>query len=102
MKKDKILHMGDRGYVLIMVVFMMLVMAVMAFGMNRRAGMQAKMAANQTRSSQTHLGQIAALEEAAWDLEPLSCLANKQCRRGLRFQRHHLQPQSAGFLHGRF
>jgi streptogramin lyase len=68
MKKDKILHIGDRGYILLMVVVMMLVMAVMAFGMNRRAGMQAKMAANQTRSSQTHLGQIAALEEAAWTL----------------------------------
>jgi Tfp pilus assembly protein PilX len=51
-----------------MVVVMMLVMAVMAFGMNRRAGMRAKMATNQTRSSQTHLGQIAALEEAAWTL----------------------------------
>ena len=61
-------YKNDRGYVLIVVVFMMLVMAVMAMGMNRRAGMQAKMAANQTRSSQTHLGQIAALEEAAWTL----------------------------------
>jgi sugar lactone lactonase YvrE len=68
MKKDKILHIGYRGYVLIVVLFMMLFMAVMAMGMNRRAGMQAKMAANQTRSSQTHLGQIAALEEAAWNL----------------------------------
>jgi streptogramin lyase len=68
MKKEKILHRGDRGYILLMVVVMMLVMAVMAFGMNRRAGMRAKMAANQTRSSQTHLGQIAALEEAAWIL----------------------------------
>jgi len=68
MKKDKILLRGDRGYILLMVVVMMLVMAVMAFGMNRRAGMQAKMAANQTRSSQTHLGQIAALEDAAWTL----------------------------------
>ncbi len=66
MKKDKILHRDDRGYILLMVVVMMLVMAVMAFGMNRRAGMQAKMATNQTRSSQTHLGQIAALEDAAW------------------------------------
>jgi streptogramin lyase len=61
-------YKNDRGYILLMVVVMMLVMAVMAFGMNRRAGMQAKMAANQTRSSQTHLGQIAALEEAAWTL----------------------------------
>jgi len=68
MKKDKIHHLSDRGYVLLMVVIMMLVMAVMAIGMNRRAGMQAKMAANQTLSSQTHLGQIAALEEAAWTL----------------------------------
>ena len=66
MKQDKIFHTGDRGYILLMVVVMMLVMAVMAFGMNRRAGMRAKMAANQTRSSQTHLGQIAALEDAAW------------------------------------
>ena len=68
MKKDKILHMGDRGYILLLVVIMMLTMAIMAFGMNRRAGMQAKMSANQIRSSQIHLGQIAALEEAAWTL----------------------------------
>ena len=61
-------YKNDRGYILLMVVVMMLVMAVMAFGMNRRAGMQAKMAANQTQSSQIHLGQIAALEEAAWTL----------------------------------
>jgi len=61
-------YKNDRGYILLMVVVMMLVMAVMAFGMNRRAGMRAKMAANQTRSSQTHLGQIAALEDAAWTL----------------------------------
>jgi streptogramin lyase len=68
MKKEKILHRGDRGYILLLVVVMMLVMAVMAFGTNRRAGMRAKMATNHTRSSQTHLGQIAALEEAAWTL----------------------------------
>ena len=61
-------YKNDRGYILLMVVVMMLVMAVMAFGMNRRAGMRAKMATNQTRSSQTHLGQIAALEDAAWTL----------------------------------
>ena len=61
-------HKNDRGYVLIVVVLMMLVMAVMAFGMNQRAGMQARMSANQIRSNQIHLGQIAALEEAAWTL----------------------------------
>jgi streptogramin lyase len=61
-------HKNDRGYILIVVVLMMLAMAVMASGMNRRAGMQARMSANQIRSSQIHLGQIAALEHAAWSL----------------------------------
>jgi len=61
-------YKNDRGYVLIVVVLMMLVMAALAAGMNRRAGMQARVTANQTRNSQIHLGQIAALEEAAWTL----------------------------------
>ena len=61
-------YKNDRGYILIVVVLMMLAMAVMALGMNRRAGMQARMSANQIRSSQIHLGQIAALEHAAWTL----------------------------------
>jgi protein gp37 len=61
-------HKNDRGYVLIVVVLMMLVMAAMAAGMNRRAGMQARVTANQTRNSQVHLGQMAALEQAAWTL----------------------------------
>ena len=61
-------YRNDRGYILILVVLMMLVMAAMAAGMNRRAGMQARVTANQTRNSQVHLGQIAALEEAAWNL----------------------------------
>jgi len=61
-------HKNDRGYILIVVVLMMLVMAAMAAGMNRRAGMQARVTANQTRNSQVHLGQIAAIEQAAWTL----------------------------------
>ncbi|UCG21992.1 MAG: hypothetical protein JSU80_05300 [Deltaproteobacteria bacterium] len=61
-------HKNNRGYVLIVVVLIMLVMAAMAAGMNRRASMQARVTANQTRNSQVHLGQIAALEEAAWTL----------------------------------
>ena len=61
-------HKNNRGYVLIVVVLTMMAMAVMAAGMNRRAGMQARVTANQTRSSQMHLGQIAALEDAAWTL----------------------------------
>jgi hypothetical protein len=61
-------HNNNRGYVLIVVVLMMLVMAALAAGMNRRASMQARVTANQTRNSQIHLGQLAALEETAWIL----------------------------------
>jgi sugar lactone lactonase YvrE len=50
------------------ILLLMLAMAAIAAGMNRQAGLQARMAANQTRSTQVHLGQIAALEEAAWTL----------------------------------
>jgi len=59
---------NNRGYVLIVVVLMMLVMAALAAGMNRRASMQARVIANQTRNSQIHLGQVAAIEQAAWTL----------------------------------
>ncbi len=68
MMRSKILPNNARGYILLVLLFMMLFMAVMAVGMNRRAGLQARMAANQTRSSQIHLGQLAALEDAAWTL----------------------------------
>jgi hypothetical protein len=68
MLRFKTLPNQDKGYILVVVVFMMLAMAVMAAGMNRRAGLQAKMAVNQTRSTQINLGQVAALEEAAWRL----------------------------------
>ena len=60
---------NNRGYALVVVLLMMLAMAAIAAGMNRQAGLQARMAANQTRSTQVHLGQIAALEEAAWTLD---------------------------------
>ena len=61
-------HKNDRGYVLIVVVLMMLVIAAMAAGMNRRAGMEARVTANQILNSQVHLGQIAAIQQAAWTL----------------------------------
>ena len=47
---------------------MMLLLAVTAVALNRRAGLQNRMAGNQIRNSQTVLGQSAALEQAIWDL----------------------------------
>ncbi len=95
-------YKNDRGYVLIVVLLMMLVMAAMAAGMNRRAGLQARMAANQTRSSQVHLGQIAALEQAAWTLvrNPewrTSTIGETYVFNGITYNRKVLDSSIAGF-----
>lgn len=63
------LNAGDRGYILVFVVFVLLVTAVVALGLNRRAGLQAQMAGNQTRRLQTYLAQLACIEEAIWNLK---------------------------------
>jgi len=59
---------NDHGFVLITVLFLMLLIAVVAAGMNRRAGMGARMSANQLGSMQTYLGQRAAIEHTKWQL----------------------------------
>ncbi|UCE82543.1 MAG: hypothetical protein JSV47_12705 [Deltaproteobacteria bacterium] len=66
--KDKKLNNQDRGYILLIVLFMMLLLAVAALGMNRQAALQEQMAANQTQAVQFSLGQLAVLEKAAWSL----------------------------------
>ena len=60
--------MNNRGYILVGMIFMMLLLAVMAMGMNRRAGMQARMASNKAKSAQIYFGQLAAAEHARWNL----------------------------------
>lgn len=66
--QSKFFHNNARGFILIGMLFTMLLLAVTAIAMNRRAGIQAKMAANKTRSVQVSLGQLAAMEDAAWQL----------------------------------
>jgi len=58
----------EQGYVLVVVIFMLLLLTVTVVALNRRAGLQAKIAANQVRIVQTQFGQLAALEHAAWRL----------------------------------
>ena len=60
--------MKERGFILIGMFFMLVLMAVTAVALNRRAGLQSQMAANQTKAVQTHLGQEAAIEQALWEL----------------------------------
>ena len=60
--------MKERGFILIGMFFMLVLMAVTAVALNRRAGLQSQMAANQTKAVQTHLGQEAAIKQAIWEL----------------------------------
>ncbi len=59
---------GEAGFVLIVMFFTLVLIAVTALALNRRAGMQSRMAANSTLSVQTEAGQLAAVEDAVWQL----------------------------------
>jgi len=59
---------GERGFVLVIVLLAMLMIGAMALAMNRGVGMQSKMAANRAHSIQIHFGQVAAVEDAHWQL----------------------------------
>jgi hypothetical protein len=63
----------DRGFILIGMFFMLVLMAVTALALNRRAGLQNQMASNQSKVVQTHLGQESALEQALWKLTKDPC-----------------------------
>ena len=65
--------MKDKGFILLGMLFLMLLLAVTAVALNRRAAVQARMAANQTLSIQTFHYQIAAVEEAVWQLTKDPC-----------------------------
>ncbi len=65
--------MKNKGFILLGMLFLMLLLAVTAVALNRRAGLQARMAGNQTQSVQTSLGQVAAVEDAVWGLTKDPC-----------------------------
>jgi hypothetical protein len=65
----KTCHNNEKGFILLGMLCLMLLLAVAAVGMNRRAGMGLKMAANQLRGMQIYLGQRAAIEHTKWKLK---------------------------------
>jgi hypothetical protein len=69
MKSVKISPHNENGFVLIGLLFVMVILAVIALGLNRQTGMQQKMGANQTRSIQNYLGQLACIEDTIWRLK---------------------------------
>jgi len=65
--------MNRRGFVLLGLLFLMVLLAVTALGLNRRAGLQNRMAANQVQSLRTYLGQNSATQQAVWQLTGDPC-----------------------------
>ena len=61
-------HNNEKGFLLINMLFMMVLLAVTAITLNRRAAMQSRMVSNQISSVQTALGQSAVTEQSIWEL----------------------------------
>ncbi len=65
--------MKEKGFILLGMLFMLVLIAVAAVALNRRAGLQNRMAANQARAVQTQFNQEAAIEDAIWRLTKNPC-----------------------------
>jgi len=65
--------MKEKGFILLGILFMMVLMAITAVALNRRAGLQVRMASNQIHAVQTCYAEIAAIEHAIWQLTNDPC-----------------------------
>ena len=59
---------NQKGFALVGLLCMMLLLAVTAVAINRSSGLQARRTANQTRVAQNYLGEVAAVEHSVWNL----------------------------------
>ncbi|MCF7939705.1 MAG: hypothetical protein K9L68_13995 [Spirochaetales bacterium] len=60
--------MQDKGFMLIGMVLIMLILAVTAISLSRQSGLRMRMSANRVDSAQNNLGILAAQEEGFWQL----------------------------------
>ena len=58
----------ENGFILIIMLFLLLLVAVTAMSLNVKSGMQVKMTANQSADAQTYLDQLAVIEQSLWKL----------------------------------
>jgi sugar lactone lactonase YvrE len=65
--------MKDKGFIVITMLLLLLLLSVMAFMVNSRSGLQARMAGNQTDSMQTYYSQLAVIEQSNWKLMQDPC-----------------------------
>jgi len=58
----------EKGFILVIVLSLLLLLAVTAMSLNFKTGMQARMAANRSADVQTYLDQLAVIENSFWKL----------------------------------
>ena len=58
----------EGGFILVILVSLLLLLAVTAMSLNFKSGMQVKMAANRTVDAQTYFDQLAVIEQSLWKL----------------------------------
>ncbi|MHB8093095.1 MAG: NHL domain-containing protein [Syntrophales bacterium] len=58
----------EKGFILVILLALLLLLAVTAMSLNFKAGMQGRMAANRTVDAQTYLDQLAVIEQSVWKL----------------------------------
>jgi hypothetical protein len=59
---------NEKGFILVIVLSLLLLLAVTAMSLNFKSGMQANMAANRDVDAQTYLDQLAVIEHSLWKL----------------------------------
>jgi trimeric autotransporter adhesin len=58
----------DKGFILVILISLLLLLAVTAMSLNFKSGLQARMSANRTVDVQTYLDQLAVIEQSLWKL----------------------------------
>jgi sugar lactone lactonase YvrE len=58
----------EKGFILVIMLSLLLLLAVTAMSLNVKSGMQTKMAANQSDDTQVYFDQLAAIEQSVWKL----------------------------------
>ncbi len=58
----------ERGFILVILLFLLVLLAVTAMALNSRATLQARMVQNRTGAAQAYFGQAAVIEQSLWEL----------------------------------
>ncbi len=65
--------MRNRGFIIIALLFLLLLLSITAIAINGRTALQARMASNQHRAIQTYFDQLAVIERSVWKLTSDVC-----------------------------